>query len=58
MHRAVQAALADPEAQQQLQALAGVPLVPAMSMAQGAKFYEAEIRSYRQAVAKAKLQPS
>jgi tripartite-type tricarboxylate transporter receptor subunit TctC len=58
MYRAVQAALADPEAQQQLQTLAGVPLLPAMSMAQAAQFYEAEIRSYRQAVAKAKLQPS
>lgn len=58
LYRGVQAAMADAETQQQMQALAGVPLMPAMTLAQAASFYEAEITRYRQAVAKAKLQPS
>ncbi|RYY96528.1 MAG: tripartite tricarboxylate transporter substrate binding protein, partial [Comamonadaceae bacterium] len=55
--RAVLASLGDAEVQQQLQALAGVPIPPPMPASQLAAFYKAEIDSYTQAVKKAKLQP-
>ncbi|MDP3619448.1 MAG: tripartite tricarboxylate transporter substrate binding protein [Ramlibacter sp.] len=56
--RAVLAALGDPEVQQQLQVLAGVPLAAPMPAPQLGTFYTTEIDRYTQAIRKAKLQPT
>ncbi|MES2631487.1 MAG: tripartite tricarboxylate transporter substrate binding protein [Pseudomonadota bacterium] len=56
--RAVLAAMGDPEVQQQLQVLAGVPLAAPMQAPQLAAFYTTEIDRYTQAIRKAKLQPA
>lgn len=55
--RAVLAALADADVQQQLQAQSGVPLSAPLSTPQLAAYYTAEIERYTQAIRKAKLTP-
>lgn len=56
LHRAVQAAIADPVTHQQLEATASIPLMPPMSLAALTEFYQGEIARFSEAAQRANLE--
>lgn len=58
LHRAAQAAMAEPDTRKSLELAAGVPLMPAMSLEQLGQFYAAETARFVEATAQARLQPN
>ncbi|WP_156370383.1 tripartite tricarboxylate transporter substrate binding protein [Acidovorax sp. Leaf84] len=56
LHRAVQAAMTEPETRKAMELAAGVPLMPPMTLDQLANFYSVEITRYQEAAKRANLE--